>query len=64
MTTEQEADVAMIQAQIVVLIASLYEGLGPAIRQKAFGSVEGLCFQIQELARAHGHVGAAAFRKK
>jgi hypothetical protein len=63
MTAEQDADAAMIRAQIYALIASLYEDLGPSIRAKAFGSVDGLCLQISELSKAYGHVASATLDK-
>lgn len=63
MSPEQEDKVSNIQDSIDLLILELHEDLGVSIAAKTYASVEGVAFQIQELAKAHGHVSAAAFRK-
>lgn len=63
MTIEQESKITDIQNRIQWLIQDLHKDLGEAIKGTAYGSVEGVAFQISELAKAHGHISAAAFRK-
>ena len=63
MSPEQESQVTVIQGRIMDLIVTLHMDMERALHQEALASVDGLCFQISELTKAHGHVTAAAFRK-